>query len=284
MTSVTSISQQIWDMKYRLKGPDGAPVDKTIEDSWWRVARALAEPEQERERWAAAFYEAMEGFRFLPAGRIVAGAGTERNVTLFNCFVMGAIPDDMARHLRPFEGSRPHHAAGWRHRLRLLDAQAQGRSRARGGGGCLGPALLHGRVGRHVPHHHECGLPPWCDDGDHALRPSRHRGLRRGEARARPFAHVQPLGPGDRRLHEGRSRRPALGVELRRHALQDRARARAVGPHHARDLRLCRAGRHLHRPHQPPQQPPLLRDHRGDQSLRHRRHVGSHDGRSAPGR
>ncbi len=96
MTSVTSISQQIWDMKYRLKGPDGAPVDKTIEDSWWRVARALAEPEQERERWAAAFYEAMEGFRFLPAGRIVAGAGTERNVTLFNCFVMGAIPDDMA--------------------------------------------------------------------------------------------------------------------------------------------------------------------------------------------
>ncbi|MGO8867619.1 MAG: adenosylcobalamin-dependent ribonucleoside-diphosphate reductase [Alphaproteobacteria bacterium] len=96
MTSVTSISQQIWDMKYRLKGPDGAPVDKTIEDSWWRVARALAEPEQERERWAAAFYEAMEGFRFLPAGRIVAGAGTARNVTLFNCFVMGAIPDDMA--------------------------------------------------------------------------------------------------------------------------------------------------------------------------------------------
>jgi len=93
---VTSISQQIWDMKYRLKGPDGAPVDKTIEDSWWRVARTLAEPEQERERWAAAFYEAMEGFRFLPAGRIVAGAGTERNVTLFNCFVMGAIPDDMA--------------------------------------------------------------------------------------------------------------------------------------------------------------------------------------------
>ncbi len=96
MAAVTSISQQIWDMKYRLKGPDGAPVDKTIEDSWWRVARALAEPEQEQKRWSGAFYEAMEGFRFLPAGRIVAGAGTERNVTLFNCFVMGAIPDDMA--------------------------------------------------------------------------------------------------------------------------------------------------------------------------------------------
>jgi ribonucleoside-diphosphate reductase alpha chain len=96
MARVASISQQIWDMKYRLKGPDGAPVDKTIEDSWWRVAYALAEPEAERERWAKAFYEAMDGFKFLPAGRIVAGAGSRRNVTLFNCFVMGTVPDDMA--------------------------------------------------------------------------------------------------------------------------------------------------------------------------------------------
>ncbi len=38
----------------------------------------------------------MEDFKFLPAGRVVAGAGSGRNVTLFNCFVMGAIGDDMA--------------------------------------------------------------------------------------------------------------------------------------------------------------------------------------------
>src|SRR3546814_12482551 len=37
----------------------------------------------------------MEGYRFLPAGRILAGAGTGRTVTLFNCFVMGTIPDSM---------------------------------------------------------------------------------------------------------------------------------------------------------------------------------------------
>jgi ribonucleoside-diphosphate reductase alpha chain len=96
MTKVASISHQIWDMKYRFKGPDGAPVDKTIEDTWRRIAHALAEPEKERERWAATFFEAMDGFKFLPAGRIVAGAGTSRAVTLFNCFVMGTIPDDMA--------------------------------------------------------------------------------------------------------------------------------------------------------------------------------------------
>jgi ribonucleoside-diphosphate reductase alpha chain len=105
MPTVASISQQIWDMKYRLKGEGGAALDKTIEDSWRRIATALAEPEAEKERalWAERFYTALEGFSFLPAGRVVAGAGSGRNVTLFNCFVMGAIPDDMAgifTHLR----------------------------------------------------------------------------------------------------------------------------------------------------------------------------------------
>ncbi len=103
--TVAAISQQIWDMKYRLKGPNGQPVDKTIEDSWRRVATSLAEAEAEGERakWAERFYRALAGFQFLPAGRILAGAGTERSVTLFNCFVMGTIPDDMGgifTHLR----------------------------------------------------------------------------------------------------------------------------------------------------------------------------------------
>jgi ribonucleoside-diphosphate reductase alpha chain len=103
MPTVASISQQIWDMKYRLKGPTGEPIDKTIADTWKRIARACAAPEKDPERWAERFYAAMEDFRFLPAGRVVAGAGAERDVTLFNCFVMGAIPDDMGgifAHLR----------------------------------------------------------------------------------------------------------------------------------------------------------------------------------------
>src|ERR1700722_17393393 len=96
MASVASISQQIWDMKYRLRGADGTVVDKTIEDSWRRVARALAAPEAEPELWAERFYPALADFKFLPAGRVLAGAGTGRSVTLFNCFVMGTIPDDMS--------------------------------------------------------------------------------------------------------------------------------------------------------------------------------------------
>ena len=89
------IAEQIWDMKYRLKDASGVPLDGTVEDSWRRVARALASVEEDPERWESEFYDALDGFRFLPAGRILAGAGTGRSVTLFNCFVMGTIPDSM---------------------------------------------------------------------------------------------------------------------------------------------------------------------------------------------
>ena len=89
------IAEQIWDMKYRLKDASGDPLDGTVEDSWRRVARALAAVEADPERWEREFYNALDGFRFLPAGRILAGAGTGRSVTLFNCFVMGTIPDSM---------------------------------------------------------------------------------------------------------------------------------------------------------------------------------------------
>ena len=99
-------SERIWDQKYRFKRPDGTPVDKTIEDTWVRVAGALAAAErskQQQAHWENRFCDAMSDFRFLPAGRILAGAGTDRAVTLFNCFVMGVIDDDMSsifQHLR----------------------------------------------------------------------------------------------------------------------------------------------------------------------------------------
>ena len=89
------IAEQIWDMKYRFKQADGTPIDETVEDSWRRIARSLAAVESASADWEPKFYEALSDFKFLPAGRITAGAGTERSVTLFNCFVMGTIPDSM---------------------------------------------------------------------------------------------------------------------------------------------------------------------------------------------
>jgi len=90
------IAENIWDMKYRLKKADGTVLDKTVQDTWRRIARALATQENDPKHWEDQFYAALEDFKFLPAGRITAGAGTARSVTLFNCFVMGTIPDSMA--------------------------------------------------------------------------------------------------------------------------------------------------------------------------------------------
>jgi ribonucleoside-diphosphate reductase alpha chain len=96
--AIFSLSQHIWDLKYRLRGADGTPVDRSLSDTWHRVAGAAAQAEKpaQRKRWTSRFEQAMADFAFLPAGRILAGAGTGRNVTLFNCFVLGTIGDDMA--------------------------------------------------------------------------------------------------------------------------------------------------------------------------------------------
>ncbi|CAO3425100.1 adenosylcobalamin-dependent ribonucleoside-diphosphate reductase [Azospirillum argentinense] len=103
MTGIATISQRIWDMKYRFKSAAGDPIDQTIADTWRRVATALAAPESDPQVWAPRFERALSRFEFLPAGRILAGAGTGRTVTLFNCFVMGRIEDDLGAifaHLR----------------------------------------------------------------------------------------------------------------------------------------------------------------------------------------
>ena len=91
----SSIAEQIWDMKYRFKEANGVNIDLDVQDSWRRVANSLAKIEKNKKFWEDEFYSILEDFKFLPAGRILAGSGTDRSVTLFNCFVMGTIPDDM---------------------------------------------------------------------------------------------------------------------------------------------------------------------------------------------
>ncbi len=97
------ISRHVWATRYRYR--DGDRIrDRTIEDTWRRVARALSQVEPyDREGWGNRFFDILTDFRFLPGGRIQAGAGTSRNVTLFNCFVMGTIEDSMAGIFRSLE-------------------------------------------------------------------------------------------------------------------------------------------------------------------------------------
>jgi len=83
------VSQRIWELRYRHEG-----TDATLADTFHRVARAVAQTETDPD-WARRFEALLASGRFLPGGRILAGAGTSRRVTLFNCFVMGVIQDSM---------------------------------------------------------------------------------------------------------------------------------------------------------------------------------------------
>lgn len=90
-----ALSEHIWQTKYRLVDEHGAG-ERDIRQSWDRVADALAVVEAGgRQRWRARFRDLLEDFAFLPGGRILAGAGSGRRVTLLNCFVMGHLEDSM---------------------------------------------------------------------------------------------------------------------------------------------------------------------------------------------
>ncbi|MGD9965753.1 MAG: adenosylcobalamin-dependent ribonucleoside-diphosphate reductase [Hyphomonadaceae bacterium] len=91
-----TISAEIWNAKYRFQS-GGSEGDADMQATWSRIAAAVAEAEAPRARryWRDQFESALADFKFLPAGRIMAGAGTGRAVTLFNCFVMGTIPDNL---------------------------------------------------------------------------------------------------------------------------------------------------------------------------------------------
>ncbi|MDT9600868.1 adenosylcobalamin-dependent ribonucleoside-diphosphate reductase [Sphingosinicella rhizophila] len=104
MEFAVPLAEEIWTAKYRFVPPSGKG-DASFEESAARVAKAIAQAEAPpvRKHWRARFQEALADFRFIPAGRILAGAGTDRSVTLFNCFVMGTIPDSLSgifEHLR----------------------------------------------------------------------------------------------------------------------------------------------------------------------------------------
>jgi ribonucleoside-diphosphate reductase alpha chain len=91
-----AISQDIWQSKYRFVQADGTGEASLVE-SFERVAKAvaLAETPHLQAQWSLRFLEVMADLSFIPAGRILAGAGTKRAVTLFNCYVMGTIPDSI---------------------------------------------------------------------------------------------------------------------------------------------------------------------------------------------
>ena len=94
-------SLDIWNTKYRLKTKDGKPLDEDIEDTYRRVAKALAaveSRESDRELWFEKFFRALKSGA-IPAGRIVSNAGAQAHkpaTSTINCTVSGTVGDSMA--------------------------------------------------------------------------------------------------------------------------------------------------------------------------------------------
>ena len=92
----SELSEHIWNNKYRYVDRASDLAERSIEQTWNRVASAVASVESsDRPAWGNRFAGLLDAFRFLPAGRILHGAGTRYRTTLFNCFVMGSIEDSV---------------------------------------------------------------------------------------------------------------------------------------------------------------------------------------------
>lgn len=89
------IRQKVFIDRYSLKDEKGQPTEQTPEQMWRRVARGISKQEKKKDRkkWEETFYTVMSDFKFVPGGRILSGAGTNYQVTYFNCFVIPSPKD-----------------------------------------------------------------------------------------------------------------------------------------------------------------------------------------------
>ena len=283
-----TISREVLLEKY-AKG-----TESSIADVRARIAHALAavEPEDKRARGKSASCRRWKPASFPPAASMSA-AGIQMQATLINCFVQ-PVGDSISEHRR--------------RQARHLHALQQAAETMRRGGGVGYDFSSIRPKGAEVKgtHSRASGPVSYMRVFDRSCETVESAGARRGAQMGvlrcdhpdiEEFIHAkdqgdlsqfQHLGRRHRRLHAGGGERPAkselvhkarartrtsmdagaLPARRRAVGLPQAARARAVGPDHALDLRSRRAGHPVPRPHEPRQQPVLLRDHRGDQSLR----------------
>jgi len=92
---LTGISEKVFLDRYSLKDKAGKPLEKTPDQMWKRIAGAVAKNENkdQQKKWEKEFYLAMKDFKYVPGGRILAGAGTGYSVTYYNCFVIPSPKD-----------------------------------------------------------------------------------------------------------------------------------------------------------------------------------------------
>ena len=216
--ALPAISDAIWRRKYRFSGSASAPADQTLEDTFRRVARAAASVEKggkrQQQKWATRFTTRWPISAFSLPGRILAGAGTDRNVTLFNCFVLGEIADDLSSIFDSVKEAALTMQAGGGIGHDFSTLRPRGAPVKSIGADASGPVELHGRLGRNVPDDHVGRAAARRDDGDAQMRSSGYRGFHRGEGGFAAAQEFQSVGSGDRCLHGRRAPECAVGSRV----------------------------------------------------------------------
>lgn len=95
-TELQGIRKDVFLDRYSLKDEEGKPTEFHPEKMWARVAGGIAKVEKTKKlinKWTDKFYDTLKDFKFVPGGRILAGAGTDFDVTFYNCFVLPS-PED----------------------------------------------------------------------------------------------------------------------------------------------------------------------------------------------
>src|SRR5690554_4731695 len=95
-TELEGLRKTVFLDRYSLKDDEGKPMEEYPEQMWARVARGVAQFEKNKtlaDKWEKKFYRVMKDFKFVPAGRILSGAGTGYEVTFFNCYVIPSPSD-----------------------------------------------------------------------------------------------------------------------------------------------------------------------------------------------
>lgn len=105
VTRLEDYRAKIFADRYALKDEEGRVVEEYPEQMWARVAKGIAtvEPPEKQEECSGRFYNALSGFKFVPGGRILSGAGTPHDVTWFNCFVLESPEDSVGGIFRNIE-------------------------------------------------------------------------------------------------------------------------------------------------------------------------------------
>ncbi|GIW64415.1 MAG: ribonucleotide-diphosphate reductase subunit alpha [Patescibacteria group bacterium] len=92
---LSGVSEKVFLDRYSLKDKKGNPIEKTPDEMWKRIAKAVSSVENKdnRKKWEKEFYSIMKDFKYVPGGRILSGAGTGFAVSFYNCYVIPSPKD-----------------------------------------------------------------------------------------------------------------------------------------------------------------------------------------------